>query len=627
MTRKHWKEAGLYLLNGAFSYIESIEDPMKFPKQSGKSYPRDGKPNATENMEGLCRTMFIAGPLLKEHPDLEINRVKVGDYYRYQIEKMLVPGSDIYIEPLGAKGGPSQKLVEFGGLAVSLLTAPEIFWDPLQPKTKDALAKTMLSYGEGPTIGMNWRYFNIMILSFFKKQGYKVNENYLKDLLQKTLDQYKGQGWYHDSPYYDYYSMWAFQMYGKIWSEYFGQKYYPDYAKQLAVNFDDLQDNYPYTFSRKGEMIMWGRSISYRMGAPVPFPLMGFTNRAEINYGWMRRIASGSILQFLQNPDFLENNIPTLGFYGAFEPAVQTYSCRGSAFWLGKLFLGLLVPENSSFWNQTENEGPWESKFEENKVYNKFASSSNILITNYASIGASEIRAWCNSKSVGVYQGTENYNRLSYNSAFPWQADGKNGEVSMNYTFKNRKGEWEALRVFNFSKYEDGFYFRKSVLASDSTVKIDLAEMPLPGGILRVDRLIGSDSIDLRLGHYSLPAINGKINIKTLRVKRRQVKVVDNGIYQLAMIPLSGWNKLAVVETTGLNPVKDSSSVINTSDTFTGNRNEGIIYASLLLWKRSGEKWKKDELLPVRKVERSQEIGNQKIQITFRDRRTQVLNY
>ena len=31
MTRKHWKDAALYMLEGAFSYIDDLDDPMKFP--------------------------------------------------------------------------------------------------------------------------------------------------------------------------------------------------------------------------------------------------------------------------------------------------------------------------------------------------------------------------------------------------------------------------------------------------------------------------------------------------------------------------------------------------------------------------------------------------------------------
>ncbi|MEI6948125.1 DUF2264 domain-containing protein [Paraflavisolibacter sp. H34] len=601
MTRQHWKDAALYLLQGAFSYIHSLDDPMKFPKQPGKSYPRDEKPNATEKMEGLCRTMFIAGPLLKENPGLVVNGIRVGDYYRRQIERMLQPQSDTYIEPRPANGGPSQKLVEFGGLAASLLTSPEIFWEPLAPSVKEALAKTMLSYGDGPTIGMNWRYFNILILSFYKSQGYTVNEGLLQQLVQQSLAQYDGQGWYNDSPYYDYYSMWAFQMYGKIWSEYFGKKYYPDYAAQLEKNFKDLQDNYPYLFSRKGEMIMWGRSMPYRMGAAVPFPLMGLSADPSINYGWMRRIASGTMLQFLQNPDFMEDSIPTLGFYGAFEPAVQTYSCRGSVYWLGKLFLGLLVPADSPFWTATENEGAWTGELKKGTVSNKYTQKSNLLITDYPNIGASEIRAWCFSKNIGVYQGTENYNRLSYNSAFPWQADSVEGVVAMNYIFKNKKDQWEPLRQYTFSKYEDGVYYRDAVLATDANIRMQLADIPLPDGILRVDRNASTGPVEVRLGHYALPKLKSPIRKSTRKVNGIEAQIIDNGVYQLALVPLEGWKGIETFSTKGVHPASAESAVINVKDSFAPGM-QPTTYVTLMLWKKSGERWSDKDLAPVKKI-------------------------
>lgn len=615
MTRKHWKEAGLYLLSGAFQYIHKPGDPMKFPRQPGKSYPRNPGQVPVEKLEGLCRTMFIAGPLLKEHPGLELNGIKLGDYYRYQLSRLLDPQSDTYIAPRAKNGGPSQTLVEFGGLATSLLTSPEVFWDPLSSNVKEKLAETMLSYGDGPTIGMNWRYFNIMILSFYKSRGYKVNEELLKELLEKSLGQYDGQGWYNDSPYYDYYSMWAFQMYGKIWSEYFGKKYYPEYAARLEKNFDDLQENYPYLFSRKGEMIMWGRSISYRMGAAAPFPLMGFSNHPDINYGWIRRIASGAILQFLENPDLLQDGIPTLGFYGAFEPAVQSYSCRGSVFWLGKLFLGLLVPKQSSFWTSVENEGPWREELQEGKVYNKYINKSNLLVTNYPGIGASEIRAWCFSKTVGVYQGTENYTRLSYNSAFPWQADGKDREVSMAYVYEGEQHNWEALRMYTFKKYLDGVYYRDAVFASNANVKLNLSEITLPNGILRIDRNISSVAGRIRLGHYSLPVVSRRIKERTLKVKGYKVRIVDNGIYQLALVPLIGWDKAETVCSKGLNPVSDESVVIDVEDKFDPSSEKDKIYGTLMLWKKSGEKWRKDDLVPVSNINYRKGSGN--VEVSF----------
>lgn len=610
MTKQHWKDAALYLLKGAFSYIHNLDDPMKFPKQAGVSYPKNESRVPTEKLEGLCRTLFIAAPILKDNPDLVINNIKVADYYRYQISLLIDPASPSYIVPRPKKGGANQNLVEFGALSVSMLIASEILWDPLPQAQKDALAETMLSYGDGPTVDNNWKFFNIFVMSFFKSKGYAINESLMVEYLQKSLDHYRGEGWYNDNPAFDYYSMWAFQMYGIVWSEYIGKQYYPEFAAKFENNFKDVKNNYPYMFSRNGEMIMWGRSISYRIGATIPFPLMGFeTDTKDTNFGWMRRISSGAMRQFLQNPEFLKDKVPTLGFYGAFEPAVQVYSCRGSVYWMGKAFLGLMVPDDNPFWTAKENEGAWEKEFEKDKVYNKFQKASEILITDYPNIGAAEIRAWCNAKVKDDWQkfrSTENYNRLSYNSAFPWQADGVNGEVAMNYVFKNSKQEWEPFRLYTFKKFQEGIYFRDVVLESNSEIKFNLADIPLANGILRIDKNNSTEPIAMRLGHYALPKLDKEIKIKIKKVQGFQVTIIDNGTYQLAMIPLLGWDKTEVVNAKGLHPVANESSVINANYNFGLQKENPEIFATLMLWKKSGEKWSNDELLPVNKINYSQ---------------------
>ncbi|WP_348822341.1 DUF2264 domain-containing protein [Flavobacterium aestuarii] len=626
MTKQHWRDAALYLLKGAFSYIHTLDDPMKFPKQPGVSYPQDESRVPTEKLEGLCRTLFIASPLLKENPDLVINNIKVGDYYRYQIAKLIDPSSPSYIVPRTKDGGPNQNLVEFGALAVSMLTNPEVLWNPLPQEQKDALAKAMLSYGDGPTVDSNWKFFNIFILSFFKEHGYTVNEKLLVEYLQKSLGHYRGEGWYNDSPAYDYYSMWAFQMYGAVWSEYFGNKYYPELALQFKSNFNDLKANYPYLFSRDGKMIMWGRSISYRIGSIIPFPLMGFENDPKVNYGWMRRISSGVIKQFLQHPDFMKDNVPALGFYGAFEPAVQNYSCRGSAYWMGKAFLGLLVPDESPFWTAKENEGAWETEFKKDQVYNKFQKASQILITDYPAIGASEVRAWCHEKKKDDWQGfrsTENYNRLSYNSAFTWQADGKNGEVAMNYVFKNKAGEWEPLRLFTFKKFENGIYYRDAVLETNENIKMNLADIPLPNGILRIDTNCSTEAIEMRLGHYALPQLDDEIKTVSRKVKGYNVTIIDNGKYQLAMIPIHGWNKTEVMGAENLHPEAVNSKVIIIADNFVPNKSQSAVYAVLMLWKKSGEKFSDKELMPVKNISYSEK--DHRYSVVFSNGETKIV--
>lgn len=597
MTRQHWMDAATYLLDGAFSYIHTLDDPMRFPKQPGKSYPTDGKFNKTENLEGLCRTMFVAIPLLKENPDLVLNGIKVGDYYRQQLRNMSDPSKSGYIQHL--KGGPSQTLVEFGALALSLTVMPEIIWEPLTQKEKDDLAALMLSYGNGPTIGSNWRFFNIFVMSFFKNQGYEVKDGYIDELLQKSLAQYRGYGWYNDSPAYDYYSMWAFQMYGMIWAHYYGEKFNPEAGRQFVSNFRDLVPNYPYMFAEDGKMNMYGRSITYRIAAAVPFPLMGWLNDPSINYGWMRRIASSTLLQFLENPALMEDRVPTLGFYGAFEPAVQIYSCRGSVYWMGKAFLGLLLPADNPFWTAVENNGAWEKEFQPGKVYNKFMEGSNTLVTNYPNSGTSEIRAWCHetvAKDWQKFRSTENYNKLSYNTAFPWMADSPDGKVSMNYAVLNAKQEWEVLRLYTFKKFEDGIYYRDAELETNPEIKFRLADIPLPNGILRVDKVSFPITTELRYGHYSLPELESPIVTKEQKAGGYTVYCMDNGVYQTGLINLQGWSEVEFVQTEGLHPVSNKCSVINAAATHSGDK----VFITLQLWKKSGKPFTKKELTPVK---------------------------
>lgn len=614
MTRHHWIQAGEYLLRGAFNYIHSLDDQMYFPKQLDKTYPKNEGQIPVAKLEGLARTLFVAASLLKENPELEMNGVKVADYYRHQLINISNPKSKSFISH--RQGGPSQTLLELGSLAISMKAAQAVLWDPLTKAQKDSLAATMLSYGEGPTIGSNWMFFNVFILSFLKDQGYVVNEGYLESNLKKLLARYRGEGWYNDAPAYDYYSAWAYQTYGPIWAEMFGKKQYPQYAAQFLKNQHDMVDNYPYMFSGDGKMNMWGRSICYRFAATAPLSLYEYGESDDVNYGWMRRIASSTLLQFMENPEFLEDGIPTMGFYGPFAPAVQIYSCRGSVYWCGKAFLSLLLPESADFWSATENNGPWEKVFKKGQVYNKFQPATNLLITNYPNCGGSEMRSWCHetvAKDWQKFRSTENYNKLAYHTEFPWMADGKNGEISMNYGTKNKNGEWEVLRLYTFRSFEDGIYRRDAVLETDSTVNYQLADIPLPNGILRVDKVSVPDSTEICLGHYSLPSLDAEIRETDRKVNKQNVPVLSNGKYELVMIPLAGWNnKINTVYPEGVHPVSKKCALSMITDRLDGSK----IYVTLQLWKKKiGEKgFTKKELNPVKSVE----VSDDKKHVTIR---------
>lgn len=628
MTRKHWIEAAKYLLDGAFSYIHCMDDPMYFPKQLDKTYPHDENAAKVAKLEGLARTLFVAAPLLKENPDLEINGIKVADYYRHQMKSLTNPDSKHYVEP--KPGGPTQTLLELGSLCISMGAAPEALWDPMTKEEKDNLATLLKNYGEGPTISSNWQFFNVFILSFLKDKGYQIDEAYLQEKLNNLLARYRGEGWYNDVPAYDYYSMWAFQSYGPLWAELFGKKQYPELAARFFKNQGDLIDNYPYMFAEDGRMNMYGRSIPYRFAAVAPLPLIEYGNHENVNYGWLRRIASATLLQFLQNPEFLENGVPTMGYYGPFAPCVQIYSCRGSVYWCGKACLGLLMPEDSQYWSATENNGPWDNELAKGKAYDKFQPATGLMITNYPNSGSSELRSWCHESVANDWQkfrSSENYNKLAYNTAFPWMADGTDGEISMNYATKNGKGEWEVLRLYDFKDYKDGIYRRDAVLETDTTVRYQLADITLPDGILRIDRVTTPDTTDIRLGHYSLKKCCKGFSSSEREVGKNKVKatIVGNGNYELAMIPLYGWTEPAeVITPKGLHPESKECILPVLAADNSGSR----IYVTLQLWKKIGEDGKgftDAELQPVKSIKVSND--GRKVTVKLTDKTTRTVEF
>ncbi len=588
LTREHWKQAAQYLLDGAFAHVKDMDAPFDLPKQEGKSYPRDEGGVSTSRMEAMCRTMFLAGPLLKENPDLTLHGLRVGDYYRHQLSSFLRKDAPLYLPIHRGGGHGGQKLVELGGLAVSLLMAPDVFWDPLPRETRDQLAQVFKGYAEGGTIDMNWRFFNMCLLSFLDGQGYEIRKSYLEELLHKNLAAYVGDGWYHDAPLFDYYSMWAFQMYGPLWAESYGLKHYPKEANEFLTHLRDIPVQYPYMFGRDGHMQMWGRSITYRMGAAIPLALTGLLNDPAIDYGWMRRICSGALLQFLQHPDFLASDgLPNLGFYGHFEPCLQHYSCRGSVFWMAKLFLALYLPSDNPFWTARETEGPWKKmkKDQPNLVY---SAAAKALTVNHPATGMSEFRNVFIRNS-GFYYGAESYNRLAYNTALPWQADGQKGEVAMSYLTKgNQEGEWHQVETYQGDGLrEDGWFCRTAHMEKDNKVTLTLKERPVKNGTLRMDEVDCQEERLVRMGFYALPDHGKGITEKVINLRDgRRAMVIDNGEYQVITVMLEGWDHMERVDCHGLHPETEHSCVVDLQARVKGRQQ----LRSLLLMKRSGEK-------------------------------------
>ena len=630
LTRKSWIDAGKYLLEGVFSNIKAFEDPVIVPRtETEVTYPHK---NAVGNQlkleqtaqifEGLARTLFIAAPLIHDDPEIEICGYKLRDYYAYQILHSCTRGDKNFIghysdlQALLDSEQPYrafQQTVETCALVICLDVCREEIWERYTKAEKDIIAELLLSYAHSPTVPQNWRLFNMLDMAFLHKEGYEIDKDIMLEHAQAILGYYAGDGWYRDGQSFDYYSCWAFNVYAPIWNHWYGYENEPYLAKRFEENSNALMKTYPDFFDKDGFTNMWGRSNVYRNAATSPLSENLLLRNSSVNAGLARRIASGSLLQFFTRDDFLNNGIPTMGFYGQFTPLVQGYSCAESAYWLGKAFLCLSLPEESPFWSEKENNGSWD-KLGEKEVKETALNGPALCFTNHNANGTTILRSAKVMKRCGDEHGMWNYAKLAYNTKYPWESAPSKDVEAMQYVLHNEgENECQKANAVLWHGLKDGVLYRRQFFnynLMDEThwrQAINLADFPVEYGIIRADKLrLFRAPITLSLGAYGFPdngteiteQANGTAKAIILKGCDRMGKPK-----QLAMTIYDGWDELEVMKSNGTNPDSPNSLIIYAKTKRSKQYgNEQYILISQVITKETHEAFSEDELFPIKEV-------------------------
>ena len=628
MTRRHYIECAKYLLGRAFKHVPALDSLLVFPAVAGKTYPQPGDPvwrHRSLEFEGLRRTMALAGPLMHVEPDVTINGIKLRDYYCLHLYNALTPGHPNSIPlPEELPDATYQFTCELGGLCMFLLLMPDIIWPYYTKEQQDAIAATLSKWAHHRTTQNNWRFFNIEMLSFLKQNGYPVDEELLKSHLLWIASYHSGDGWYLEQNY-NYYTISMYSIYEMVWCRAFGDRYWPEMAAAYERNTRQLMESYPHLFGRDGFITMWSRSICYRLwvagGFPVAFMLKP---PLPLDGGWSRRLCSGAILQFVTREDFYVNDVPSLGFYGHSEYMLQGYSCAASPFTMFMPFLSLALPEDSPFWTGTENEGFWEPLGEQSRV--TVLEKPGLMLVNHGKTGTSEIRA------AKVNEEDHNYNRLCYNSHFPWEDHQPDGGTAMEYSYRSldpRDVEGrDALFYLGLTsagtakKSQDRFVTPQSMLYNGvrgrvlyrqllmrrppnngSGYVIDLAEIVLPGGTLRIDRCRLAYEHELTLGHFGLPHYGGRPAVID-QFERDGKQVITAAIpgRQVALVTYQGWDEARSLRHKHCNAETEESTVIYAYRKRTAKNPPMELMITALLHKLDDSEWTAAELFPVQRV-------------------------
>lgn len=616
MTRKHWLDAGRYLLKGIFGNIKSMDDPVVMPRKETKvTYPHLDAPEKqqaaerkAEIFEGLTRSFFIASVMIRNEPDIEVCGIRLRDYYKKHILRACTREDEIYVgsyeDMLKLTGSKDpfrcfQQTVESCALVIGLNACKEQVWNSYTKEEKDRIAALLSSFAHGNTVPQNWRMFNMLDLAFLHMEGYPIDREIMVDHAQAILNYTVGDGWYRDGQSFDYYSCWAFNIYAPIWNEWYGYEHESYLAKRFEECSNQLMKTYPDFFDQDGNTNMWGRSCIYRNGATGPLSANFLLHDAKADPGRARRIASGSLLQFLTRDDFLYEGVPTLGFYGQFMPLVQGYSCAESPLWLGKAFLCLELPEDHPFWTAVENNGTWEG-LKQGEVKETTLAGPALCFTNHEANGETILRSGKVYKHAEDIHGMWNYSKLNYNTRYPWESTpvgeceelpgvGKVEEIceSQQYLlFDTGQKEPSRANLTIWCGEKDGILYRRQFFNGNLETEqhwiqaINLADFPVGRGIFRVDKLrLFRRPVALTLGAYGFPDNPGSGGTRT-QVIRKEEKLSDGSIAkavilighdhmgvqrQMAMTCYSGWETMDLIHSIGTNPDSEDSIVVYAS--------------------------------------------------------------
>lgn len=644
LTRESWIKAGEYLLRGIFQNIKSAADPVVMPRRETKiTYPHSKDACCeikAEYFEGLARSLFIAAPLIHDNPELVVCGYRIRDYYKTHILRACTRGDVLsvghYDELQRLTGSTDsfrtfQQTVETCALVIGLWACRSEIWDTYTKQEKDVIAEFLTGYAHGSTVPQNWRLFNMLDMAFLHMEGYPIDADMMRDHAQEILSYYAGDGWYRDGHAFDYYSCWAFQVYAPIWNVWYGYEQEPYLAQRFEENSSCLMETYADFFDRDGFTNMWGRSNIYRNAATSALEGNFMLKNPVMDPGLARRIASGSLLQFMMREDFCCQGIPTMGFYGQFMPLVQGYSCAESPFWLGKVFLCLHFPEDHPFWTAVENNGTWE-RLREKETKITTLNGPALCFSNHQANGETILRTGKVMKKKGDEHGMWNYSKLCFNSKYPWEAaprevSGKDMAAdyeeiparrdveSQQYVLQDlTNGEYQKCNVTFWHGEKNQVLYRRQFFNYHLGVEahwleaITLADFTVPYGVVRADKLrLCRRPAEITLGAYGFPD-NGTEIIKRAGDKAKAIILRGHDFTgrekQLAMTIYDGWDEMELIHSKGTNPDSESSILVYAHAARKRQYGyESYVLISQVITKESLEDFEEEELFPIADVQ------------------------
>lgn len=261
-----------------------------------------------------------------------------------------------------AVGDRNQAMVEAASIALALRLTRPWLWDRLDEGVRERTRAWLAGALHHTPVDNNWWLFPFTVGGFLAEAGLDHDgaaRAAVRRGLAKIEQWYLGDGWYTDGRprAFDHYNGWAFHLYPVLHAHLSGDAELLDtYGSRLAAHLE----GYARTFGADGAPMHQGRSLTYRFAAAAPLWAGAITGHTPLAPGTTRRLASGALRHFLDRGASGPDDLLSLGWYGPYPPATQSYSGPASPYWASKGFLGLLLPPDHPVWTEPEAAAPVE---------------------------------------------------------------------------------------------------------------------------------------------------------------------------------------------------------------------------------------------------------------------------
>ncbi|MCK4564487.1 MAG: DUF2264 domain-containing protein [Verrucomicrobia bacterium] len=342
------------------NWLRGIAAPL-LPPLKGDNAPLLAHPSEygalSDRIEAFSRPLLAVAPWLS---DRAIAKLPKASSYAAAARATLLRGTDPadpdYFGPMQDKYQP---ICEQSAIAWCLHNARNVLWEPLSQGEKDQVAAWLADVEGHEVSDTNWHLFPAVTLAFLRKEGYPVDETEVNDHIRRVYEDFIGEcGWYKDGdePAYDTYNGNQMQPYMQMLDELGALS--DEWSEEARRRVVDWANSLLYFFDEEGVAPFWGRSVVYRANY-LDGVAMAFRRGLPVaKAGDWRRAVEGVCRYFDLDAIQGADGYLLSGFLGKKEDVLDWYSCRASAYWLGRNCHFIQIPEDSAFW--TEEPSEWK---------------------------------------------------------------------------------------------------------------------------------------------------------------------------------------------------------------------------------------------------------------------------